>query len=229
MSTQDKLQLGWGASAYVPEGAPAAWGARLIYPNDLVWDRQDMQGEPSHRAALSAWLNGTDTHAEIGALRLALDKATELDLLGGIRGSMNTMVVLHDDTAGRIVGNPNASYGYLYVAGWLRGDWWNEEVIPGFPDTAILTAQAKDIVSRLTEPQILGLDRLGSGARFDSKSDRNERIRAHASLEKMGLVQSDWFWSSGSWGGTDRKELSCQPTLLGRFVKKMLDRSLLYG
>jgi hypothetical protein len=36
------LRLAFGCVKALPEGTTTAWGARLIYPNDLVHDRQDL-------------------------------------------------------------------------------------------------------------------------------------------------------------------------------------------
>jgi len=94
----------------LPADVTSAWGARLIWPNDLVHDRQDLKGEDTK--ALIDWLNG-------GALRVALDNAARL-ARSELAPSEDREVVLYEDERGVIKGNPQASHGYLYVAGWLK-------------------------------------------------------------------------------------------------------------
>lgn len=85
-----------------PEGLRAVWGARLIAPNDLLWDRQDLVYEDDAvKAELVAWLN-------TGALKQALDR------LGRDRVMLHQEdreFLVFEDATGRIVG---------YVAGWLK-------------------------------------------------------------------------------------------------------------
>jgi len=93
----------------------AAWGARLIYPSDLVYDRQDTQynGDGDRAVAvkeLHDWLNG-------GVLRSVLDRLDTREL----RSNEERELVLYDDERGTVVGNPNGSYGYVYVAAWMKG------------------------------------------------------------------------------------------------------------
>lgn len=108
---EGKLKLGYGCNRALEcaPGVTTAWGARLIAPNDLVHDRQDLQSaNGEERAALIAWLNG-------GAITGLLEK-----LRGEyIDGSSNELVELYDDGIGVIYGSAQGSGGYLYVAGWL--------------------------------------------------------------------------------------------------------------
>jgi hypothetical protein len=114
MAERRSLQgLGWGLNAAVPDTAAAAWGARLIFPDDLLHDRQDITGEGEERTALVTWLNG-------GALRSALTEARRLADGYELTGSEERQVTLLDDEHGTIVANPRASHGYLYVAAWLH-------------------------------------------------------------------------------------------------------------
>lgn len=109
------LRLAFGCVKALPGGTTTAWGARLIYPNDLVYDRQDLKGPDAE--ILKAWLNGVPSGQ--GALRQALDAARshrELD------PTKDVTVTLYEDEDGIVVGNPQASYGYLYVAAWLKGE-----------------------------------------------------------------------------------------------------------
>lgn len=107
------LKLGYGLRAGLPEGVTAAWGARWIYPNDLVPDRQDLKGENTE--LLKDWLNaGALNEARIEAARLAKSWQMFKD--------KDQTYVLVDDEVGTIIGNPQASHGYLYVAAWLKAD-----------------------------------------------------------------------------------------------------------
>lgn len=91
-------------------GKRAVWGARLIAPNDLVWDRQDLVSDDDEaKEALVHWLNN-------GAIR---DMRRILDQLY-LGGNDNTRHVIIDDERGVIVGSPQGSYGYIYVTGWLK-------------------------------------------------------------------------------------------------------------
>jgi hypothetical protein len=107
------LKLSWGRRSGLPEGLEAAWGARLIWPNDLVWDRQDMVGSAEQRKQLGEWLNG-------GPLRWTLERLSNIEgHYGGLQPSEDREIALYDDGIGKIVGSPQGSHGYLYVAAWL--------------------------------------------------------------------------------------------------------------
>jgi hypothetical protein len=96
----------------IPNGLPAVWGARLIWPGDLVYDRQDMIGDEPARSELASWLNA-------GPLATALERMRSGDR-AGLSHHQNHVVVLYEDKRGVIKGSPQASYGYLYVAAWLK-------------------------------------------------------------------------------------------------------------
>jgi hypothetical protein len=49
----------------------------------------------------------------------------KLDREGKISNRSKEVVTLYEDDRGIIRGNPNGSYGYLYVAAWLKST--NEE------------------------------------------------------------------------------------------------------
>ena len=106
-------RLNFGLNAAVPEGTAVAWGARLIFPDDLLWDRQSWIGDEDQRAPTVEWLNG-------GALKSALARAREMAERGELVSSDSRPVVLHEDEQGTIAGDPRGSHGYLYVAGWLH-------------------------------------------------------------------------------------------------------------
>jgi hypothetical protein len=97
----------------IPDDVVTCWGARLIWPDDLLRDRQDMVGDEIERGRLSEWLNG-------GALGAALTRAREMADRHEWAGSEDRTVTLFEDDEGVIRANPQASHGYLYVAGWLK-------------------------------------------------------------------------------------------------------------
>jgi hypothetical protein len=102
--------LTFGYNAGLPDGVRAAWGARFIFPDDLLHDRTGIFGDEADRKALIEWLNS-------GVLRDTRDAARN----AGLRPEEDREVVLYEDDKGKVVANPNGSYGYLYVAGWLKG------------------------------------------------------------------------------------------------------------
>jgi hypothetical protein len=113
------LKLAFGCVKAIPDGIDTAWGARLIWPDDLLHDRQDLKGPDAE--LLKAWLNGVPSGQ--GALRQALATARELaNGIGTLRSDEDRTVTLYEDEDGVIVGNPQASHGYLYVAAWMKPD-----------------------------------------------------------------------------------------------------------
>ena len=115
--------LTFGYQAGVPaDHTGAVWGARLIFPDDLLYDRQSnayvgSADEAEQRTQLNElhdWLNGLGSETKPLKLALAATRTS------GLRSSEEREVVLYEDEHGTIVGNPNASYGYLYVAAWLK-------------------------------------------------------------------------------------------------------------
>ena len=114
MSTTDKISLAFGAHWLVPETAPAAWGARWIFPADQLWDRQGWHNPDSaDAAALKTWLNG-------GALKKANAEARRLAKRYTMTQDDANTYTLYEDALGIIQGTPNRSYGYVYVAAWLK-------------------------------------------------------------------------------------------------------------
>jgi hypothetical protein len=108
------VSLAFGLNKELPAGATAAWGARWIFPNDMLPDRQDFAGmETPAGVKLKAWLNGV-------GIRKAKDMAERLDKQGSLYRDENRTATLYEDLTGVIVGNPQASHGYLYVAAWLK-------------------------------------------------------------------------------------------------------------
>src|SRR5262245_17331456 len=104
------MTLEFGLNGAAPKTSKAVFGARLIWPDDLVHDRTSFPGyETPDGQKLCKWLDS-------GALRKALDAVTEkLDF------NSNRTVVLHEDKTAIVKGNPQGSYGYVYIAAWLKG------------------------------------------------------------------------------------------------------------
>lgn len=112
METTEK-KLAFGLREAVPAEAKAAWGARLIEPGDLLHDRQDLVSDSDEdKAALVAWLNGTP--AGTGALKQMQEFLLIRDYPNGDR------FTAFEDERGIIAANTNRSFGYVYVAGWLK-------------------------------------------------------------------------------------------------------------
>jgi hypothetical protein len=112
------MNLSFGLSRAIPPGVSCAWGARLIYPDDLVFNRQDLVGEGDERKALIDWLNpGPGQGRGIGKAQEAarlFDQRWKLSRDGGQN------VILVQDEVGVVCACPNQSHGYLYVAAWLH-------------------------------------------------------------------------------------------------------------
>jgi hypothetical protein len=115
MTTTNDNRLAFGLQEY-PQTVKAVWGARLIFPADLLWDRQDFYGlDTPDGQRLTAWIKK-------GALRKALTKAAKLADKYAISQDGSTTVVLYEDKTGIIKANPQRSYGYLYVCAYLHGE-----------------------------------------------------------------------------------------------------------
>jgi hypothetical protein len=110
MSTQEKL--GWGAAHLVPEGAKAAWGARLIVTQtgdvDIVHDRQHAVG--TEVDTLLDHLNKVPWRKSLSDMLKRYEVSTRE---GG-------EVTVYEDDKIAVRGNSNGSYGYFYVAAWLK-------------------------------------------------------------------------------------------------------------
>lgn len=104
-----KLQLGFGYSDGVPEGALAAWGARGIADwsyLDVPHDRTSFAGEAGPKARLIEKLKEKDP------IRLA-----EARLLDGLRPS-DEPVKIYEDSEFAVVGRLFG--GYFYLAAYLK-------------------------------------------------------------------------------------------------------------
>src|SRR3954470_6215723 len=120
MTDDTKLKIAFGRNTY-PDDARAVWGARLIWPNDLVWDRQDLAAhDDKAKDALIAWLNGPGGgDGAIGKMRAILGDTDKRYNIGLMSPADDNEVVIYGDDEGMIVGSAQSSHGYLYVAGWL--------------------------------------------------------------------------------------------------------------
>ena len=108
------MQSSAGASRVPRVQAGKTRGARWIFPDDILWDRTSWYSTDQERAdALQTWLNE-------GALGKARNTAREMARSFALTKTGEDTVVLHEDAVGKIVGNPNRSHGYLYVAAWLK-------------------------------------------------------------------------------------------------------------
>ena len=116
MSTTEKLHLAWGCNRALPDGVRYAWGARMIAPADLLYNRTDFAGGEQGdegRTALADWLSG-------GAGEAARQTARDLNLGIGTSGQSSDVYTLYRDEQGTIMGSPQRSYGYVYIAAWLH-------------------------------------------------------------------------------------------------------------
>jgi hypothetical protein len=111
------MNLQFGLNSALPKCLTAAWGARLIFPDDLVWDRQSFPGRDTLLGEkLHHWLNAE------GALRTALKSARRMSAHFQLSPDDHKQVTLFEDEIGIIVANPQSSFGYLYVAAWIKED-----------------------------------------------------------------------------------------------------------
>lgn len=116
---EGKRHLAFGYSCAIPDGVKAAWGARLILDNrsykfggDLVWDRQD------------GWSDDEDSkkllHDRLNYIKPWAQPLAVLINDGKVKQDVGNEVVVYEDELIKVVGNSNGSYGYFYIAGWLK-------------------------------------------------------------------------------------------------------------
>lgn len=107
------MQLRFGLSNAVPEDVRTAWGARWIWPDDMLPDRQGFETDLDDAGAdaFFTWLNS-------GPLMKARAEARRLASSHQLSTTENRQVTLYEDDGGIVVGNPNGSHGYLYVSAW---------------------------------------------------------------------------------------------------------------
>lgn len=116
----DTPELAWGYHVLDPD-TPAAWGARMITQAgalDLVWDRQStVWRDREAMDELIELLNGTG-----GVIDNIRSTYKTLHQRGVVRGDEANEVLLTRLHRVKAVGNTNASFGYFYVAAWLKGE-----------------------------------------------------------------------------------------------------------
>lgn len=117
MTDETKLTITFGRNTY-PDDVRAVWGARLIFPADLVHDRQDLAAhDEDAKQALIAWLNIVG----IKEMRIALSTASGRQARDISRDMpFEEEAVIYEDDKGKIVGSAQRSHGYMYVCGWLK-------------------------------------------------------------------------------------------------------------
>lgn len=105
-------KLAWGANDLLPEGVPAAWGARLIVGQDgyvdLVPDRQDAVGADEPRKALLDKLN------EAKPLK-ALSKMLSEHVVSTRESGA---VTVYEDADIVVRGDSRGSAGYFYIVAY---------------------------------------------------------------------------------------------------------------
>src|SRR4051794_4078536 len=113
MTDDTQLRPAYGRQTF-PSDVRAVFGARLIWPNDLLWDRQDLVAvDDEHKQALITWLNGPNRGD--GALSKAL-KALKEPYSLGLSPDGSDEAVIYEDDDGKIIGSAQSSHGYCYVA-----------------------------------------------------------------------------------------------------------------
>lgn len=153
----EPTEVSWGlshlANKALAEGSQAAWGARTIWSPgktpDVLGDRQGMAtpehvddaGAQARRRGFGDLLSARLERAweKVEELSYEMDENGKDPLLCG---RTHRDFVLFEDRLIKIVGNPNSSCGYLYVAAWLKPvsaeyKWSNRDglPVPDFGDT----------------------------------------------------------------------------------------------
>jgi len=119
-STQHTYTHGSFSFGYAPAATGehrAYWGARALWrgrgPMDIVHDRQSLMAvDKATGDRLVGLLNG-------GALKAANARLDALANRWEVSPGEANEVVLYEDESIRLVGNTNASHGYLYVTAQL--------------------------------------------------------------------------------------------------------------
>lgn len=105
----------FGYSAGVPDEVTDGWGARLILSNgdvDMLPDRQGYFGNAETVNVFCNHLNSVKNKWR--------GNVKTLYYSGEIDSSKSNHVTIYEDEKVILVGNTNGSFGYLYVAGWLK-------------------------------------------------------------------------------------------------------------
>lgn len=110
-------QFYYGYTPAVTGEHRAYWGARAIWKGGRTWDvLHDRQG---FKATDEAALNALLARLNGGILKAAEARLGALGNTWEVSPSEAREVVLHEDARVRVVGNTNASYGYIYLTAIL--------------------------------------------------------------------------------------------------------------
>jgi hypothetical protein len=119
-TNEPRIQLQWGYNGATPEGVTAAWGVRAVVEDRWVsmgGCRQSNVGPKEEVDAIIKLLN-SGVNAEWLARANGLLQDNE------IHPARERQVVLYANDVSRlvVVGNTNASHGYLYVSAFFDHD-----------------------------------------------------------------------------------------------------------
>lgn len=111
------LSLTYGYNQAIPKDVGGVWGARLIWPNDLLWDRQSIarhedQASDEELERLTGWLNSI----AVKEMREKLSDPWKL----GLHPNEDMEAIIYEDEIGKIIGNTLGSHGYVYVVAYLK-------------------------------------------------------------------------------------------------------------
>ena len=121
MITNKKLvSLPFGCNGGVPDNVRVAWGARMIAPDDLLWDRQGCDGGEEGGPERAALLNWLSSGAGEAARKYCRDQRIGKDGSPIAPPNSTEIITLFEDEQGKIVGSVQGSYGYVYTAAWLK-------------------------------------------------------------------------------------------------------------
>lgn len=205
MTEKKKLILSWGFQQWSSD-VTAVWGARMIFPDDLLGDRAGFafyEGESNEDSlerskTLKRWLT-TRVEWEEGRFSLKLPKGTELTPVNWMckyaryladRHQMDRnsdgIFRLYQDQHGHILGSPQRSCGYLYVAAWLGDDKKTKDAF----DLADKTWYMWDVTFRnvLINPNMP----MFLSVRVKAKRRSDAEVVATAQISYTGAKESHW-------------------------------------
>lgn len=109
-------ELQWGYRAGIPEGVTAAWGARAILDGrtgylDLMGDRMSSVGPAAEVDKISTALRRAEP-----IIHKRVETGTKKWTIAGHRAEEH---VLYKTKVLTVIGNTNASHGYLYMVAFL--------------------------------------------------------------------------------------------------------------
>ena len=144
MNTANDPDFTWGYAPAIEraqmDGSPAIWGARVIategpgfgiVPDRVSWYTEDMDARRALASALGC-----------GILDVCRERFVELRQTHEDIHRESREYVLYEDDAVRVVGNTNGSFGYLYLAAFIKpSDWtghWVGDWEPVSGDTVVV-------------------------------------------------------------------------------------------